>query len=143
MTLISLTDTQIERLLQGLAAANPEYGAFAQQYAALGERPVAADQARALARDLLAALRESPQQAARLDAMSLTMALGAPAGGSVAVPLLLAAAFLLRSHIRLKRRGDGSWDPVLAQPTDGERLTLVATRLAALLADRPADPAGS
>ncbi len=58
MTAQPMTDAQISWLLQKLTAASPEFAAFAQEYAFLGDHPLADDEAAALSRDLLAALSE-------------------------------------------------------------------------------------
>lgn len=133
---LPITDAQTHELIQRLIAANPEYAAFVQQHAFLGEFDVPADEAAALERELLTVLMESPQQAARIDAMLLTPA--PPAPHRATVPPLLAAAFLLRAHVQFRRAG-GGWEPLIRQgPSDSEALRALLQRLATLFSAAPA-----
>lgn len=132
MMALPLTDAQALDLIQRLTTANPELSAFAQQYAFLGEHALAEDEAGRLAQELLAVLGESPQQAARIDALLLTPS--AMAANRMAVPTLLAAVFLMRDRVRFRRRDDGAWAPLIDQrPTDSPALTQLLGRLGPLL----------
>src|SRR5271166_5011552 len=128
------TDAQIQGLLQTLAAADPDFAPFAEQHASLGQHRLPGDEAAALARDLFAALRESPEQAAQVDALLRSPAIGRFEGGLVTVPVLLGATFLLRTHIRFKRRADGKWEfQIEHTPAHGMLLTQALNKLTALV----------
>lgn len=129
---LPLTDAQACGLIQQLTAANPDFSAFAQQYAFLGEHPLPEEQTAALAREVLDVLCESPHQAARIDALLLT---AAPTPiGRTAVPPLLAAAFLMRNYLRFRRRADGGWEPLVEHgPADSPALTGLLQRITALV----------
>jgi hypothetical protein len=61
-------------------------------------------------------------------------ALGRFEGGLVTVPVLLAAAFLLRTHLWFKRHTDGKWEFQIGYtPAHGMLLPQVLNKLAALL----------
>ncbi|AGA91174.1 hypothetical protein Thimo_2441 [Thioflavicoccus mobilis 8321] len=132
MTALPLTDEQACGLIQRLTAANPDFSAFAQQYAFLGERPLPDGQAGALSRELLDVLCESPHQAARIDALLLTPS---PAqDGPTTIPPLLAAAFLMRNYLHFRRRPDGAWEPLVEHgPADSPALTGLLKRMTALV----------
>jgi len=131
MTGLPLTDAQACGLIQQLTAASPDFSAFAQQHAFLGEGTLPPEQEAALARALLEVLCESPHQAARIDALLLAPP---PRDRPLPVPLLLAAAFLMRNYLRFRRRGDGGWEPLVEHgPADSPALTGLLQRMTALV----------
>jgi len=130
----ALTDDRIPGLLGTLAGADPDFATFAQQHAGLGERPLTDQQAAALWRELLNVLRASPEQAQRIDRLAEAPNAQRFDAGLVSVPALVAVAFLLRTHIRCKRRADGKWEFLIEhKPADSKLLTQLLKRLAALL----------
>jgi len=53
---------------------------------------------------------------------------------AAAVPLLLAVVFLLRTHLRIRRHKDGSWDLLVEhKPGDSRLVTDLLKRISALL----------
>ncbi|MCP3971942.1 MAG: hypothetical protein GY717_16790, partial [Rhodobacteraceae bacterium] len=94
------TDARIKGLLQTLAIADPDYGRFAEQHTLLERYPLPSEQETALGCDLLDVLRESPGQEARFEALLQAPAPDRFDGGLATVPVLVAVAFLLRTHIR-------------------------------------------
>jgi len=128
------TDARIPGLLQTLATADPDFAAFARQYPGLGEQPLAEGQTVELWRDLHDVLRASPEQAERLDRLARAPGPECFDGGLVGVPVLVAVAFLLRTHIRFKRRADGKWEFLVEhKPADSKALTQLLKKLAAQL----------
>ena len=129
-----LTDARIPGLLRTLAGADPDFATFARQHAILGEQRLAEDQTADLARQLLGVLRASPEQAQRIDALARAPGPQRFDGGMVTVPVLIAVTFLLRTHIRFKRRADGKWEFLVEhKPADSKLLTQLLEKLAALL----------
>ena len=129
-----ITDARIPGLLQTLATADPDFAAFARQHPGLGEQPLAEDQAAELWRELHSVLRASPEQAERLDRLAQAPAPERFDGGLVGVPVLVVLAFLLRTHIRFKRRADGKWEFLIEhKPADSKLLTQLLKKLAAQL----------
>ncbi len=128
------TDTRIPGLLQTLATADPDFATFAQQHTILGEHRLPEDATAELSRELLGVLREAPEQAERIDALVRAPNPARFEGGLVTVPVLVAATFLLRTHIRFKRRADGKWEfQIEHKPADSKLLTQLLKKLAALL----------
>ncbi|MBK1648394.1 hypothetical protein [Rhabdochromatium marinum] len=134
MTDQALTDARISGLLRTLATADPDFNAFAQRYASLAAQPIPEDQAAALSRELLGVLRESPEQAQQIDALARTADPQRFDGGLASVPILLAITFLLRTHIRFKRRADGKWEfEIEHKPAESKLLTQLLQKLSGLL----------
>lgn len=144
MTEPTPTDPQAQNLVRTLAAADPDFEPFAQTHAFLSG-PALTDAAQAaLGRDLLAVLRESAEQAPRIDALSRSPAPGRFDSGLASVSILVAATFLLRTHIRFKRRPDGTWEFLIEhKPADSKRLTELLKKLAPLLPGGDASGPGS
>jgi len=134
MTDPALTDARISGLLRTLATADPDFDAFAQCYAVLVAQPIPEDQAAALSRELLGVLRESPEQAQRIDALAQAADPQRFDGGLASVPVLVAITFLLRTHIRFKRHADGTWElEIEHKPADSKLLTQLLQKLSSLL----------
>ena len=126
-------DAQLRELLQTLAMADPDFRRFEQDHAALGQIAIPGSEQTALGRDLLALLRESPPQAARIEALSQAPPERFDAGLAT-VPLLVAGAFLLCTHIRFERRADGRFKLLIEhKPADSRALTRLLDKLAGLL----------
>ena len=127
-------DTQALHALQTLSGADPDYAAFAADRRALADIALDAGEEIALGRELLAALRESPEHAARVDAI-----LQAPSpprfdGGAASVPILLAAVFLLRSDIEVKRDKQGRWSfKWLHKPARSELMKKLVDKISGFL----------
>jgi len=115
------TDTRT--LLQTLARSDPGFTAFAEDHAALARERLAPDTAGQLAAAALAALREDPAEAERVQRLTEAPAASlAPARfDAAAVPLLLAVVFLLRTHLRIRRHKDGSWDLLVEHRPGGQQ----------------------
>ena len=134
------TDTRT--LLQTLARSDPGFTAFAEDHAALARERLAPDTAGQLAAAALAALREDPAEAERVQRLTEAPAASlAPARfDAAAVPLLLAVVFLLRTHLRIRRHKDGNWDLLVEhKPGDSRLVTDLLKRLSALLPGSAAD----
>jgi hypothetical protein len=125
-------------LLATLAGSDPDFAAFSAQSGAslrdLGADALSEPDATALVHATLAVLREDSQRAQRLDLLARSPAPGRFDGGALGVPLLLAVAFLLRTHLRLRRHPDGRWDfQIEHKPGDTKLLTDLLKRIQALL----------
>lgn len=103
-----------------LAIADPDYLPFLEQYRELSFAHVPPERETELGRDLLGLLQQMPDRATQLAQLSKSKERSAFDGGAATVPLLLAAAFLLRTHLRIKRSSGGKWE-FLVEHKPGER----------------------
>lgn len=123
-----LSAEQARQILQTIATSKPDYAAWAAQFAdnATTRQPLPPE----LVQDVLAVLAEDPQQAVAIKAMSNHP--GATRsffpGGEVAT--LLAVAFVLRTHIRIKRSPSGKWEFLIEhKPADSKLLGALLKKL--------------
>ena len=116
------------QILQIIAAGDPDFAAFGHEFA------VAVDKQASLSPELidttLALLAQEPQRAAAIDALRKNpdTARSFTTGGEVG--LLLAVAFLLRTHIKLERSTTGKWKFLIEhKPGDSKLLTGLLNKL--------------
>ena len=125
--------------LQALAAAHADFAPYQREHPELAALILPAGEQQALSEALLAALSEMPEQAARLQALrEAGPEMARPAqrfdGGVASIPVLVAVAFLLRTHIKIERREDGKVTfEIRHKPGDGKLLGKVLEKLERLL----------
>jgi hypothetical protein len=140
MTEPSTDAARSRALLLTLARTDPDFAAFAADEGALagpvGAGALAGATVDALATATLAALREAPDLAARIEHLAAAPVPARFDAGAAGVPLLLAVVFLLRTHLRIRRHPDGRWDLLVEhKPGDSNLITDLLKRLAGLLPD--------
>jgi hypothetical protein len=108
---------------------------FFEQHRELLFTHTSPDVERELGRDLLALLQQMPDRSTQLAQLNESNERSTFNGGAATVPLLLAAAFLLRTHLRIKRSGGGKWEFLVEhQPGDSQLVKQLLAKVAALLA---------
>jgi hypothetical protein len=127
-------DDQIVSAVKTLALADPDYLAFVEQYRELSfarTSPALEDE---LGRDLIALLQQMPDRAEQLARLNRSNERSAFDGGVATVPVLLAAVFLLRTHLRIKRSSGGKWEFLVEhKPGDSQLVSQLLAKIADLL----------
>ena len=118
-----------KQILQILAQSNPDFPAFSS---GLGSEKAATQLPPELLADILAILSEDPQQAIAMTALSQTADTSKSFMTGGEVTILLAVAFLLRTHLKVERGTNGKWK-FLAEykPGDSKLLTTLLQKLEA------------
>jgi hypothetical protein len=120
--------------LYALAIADPDYAAFANQNPELRQVTLTREVEAGLARETAALLEQMPERAEQLRRIESSGRREAFDAGMVSIPVLLAVAFLLRTHVRIKRSPGGKWEFLVEQkPADTALIKQVLTRIAQLL----------
>ena len=120
------------QILKTLAVSHPDFIAF-QRDAAKALIPANA-LPNELLQDTLTLLRKDPQQATVIDALQAQPAdaRGFFPGSDVA--LLVAIAFLLRTHIKIERTTTGKWKWLIEhKPGDSKLMTILLNKLETFL----------
>ena len=122
------TDERSKKVLTTLAAADPDFAPFAKTYDA-GLPPLPPE----LGDEILAALAETdPRYAAAIGALRNDTTMRSFTGAEAAA--LVAAVFLLRTHIKVKRGSSGKWEFLVEhKPGDNKLLGMVLDKLEAML----------
>ena len=99
---------QARQILQTIAVSTPDYAAFQVKYADTVETNK--NLPPELLQDTLSALAEDPNLSVSIEALRNNPEAGKSftTGGEVAT--LIAVAFLLRTHIKIKRNTSGKWE---------------------------------
>ena len=119
---------QARQILQTIAVSNPDYAAFQANYADAGEADKTLPPE--LLQDTLSALAEDSNLSASIEALRNNPEAGKSftTGGEIAT--LVAVAFLLRTHIKLKRNTSGKWEFLVEhKPGDSKLISGVLTKL--------------
>ena len=117
-----------EQALHTIAASHPDYAAFAADYADTGQMETRLPPD--ILEDTLAAVAQDPNLAAPIESLRQQTEAGKSftTGGEVAT--LLAVAFLLRTHLKIRRNTSGKWEFLIEhKPGDSKLLTRVLTKL--------------
>lgn len=122
------TDERSKKVLTTLAAADPDFAAFAKTYDT-GLPPLPPE----LGDEILAALAEAdPRYVAAIGALHDDTAMRSFTGAEAAS--LVAVVFLLRTHIKVKRGSSGKWEFLVEhKPGDNKLLGMVLDKLEAML----------
>lgn len=120
--------------LKYLALCDPDYLPFVEQYRELSAARASPAAENQLGRDLFALLQQMPDRSAQLARLNTPTERSAFDGGAATVPLLLVAAFLLRTHLRIKRSSGGKWEFLVEhKPGDSQLVTQLLAKIAGLL----------
>lgn len=122
------------RLIRALVASDPDCASFARQHPDLSQSHLPEELETELLRDMVAVLDQFPERKLQLARLKST---GAPEtfdGGLATIPLLLACAFLLRTHLRFSKHRDGRWDfTVEHKPADSALVKQLLANIARLM----------
>jgi hypothetical protein len=120
--------------MRTLALVDPDYPAFVAGHPQLAHASVSANVESHLEREVLHLLQQLPDRAAQLERMKQVERRVSFDGGVATVPILLVAAFLLRTHIRFERDNSGKWR-FLAEhkPADSKLVTQLLAKIVQLL----------
>jgi hypothetical protein len=123
-----LSPKQTQQILQTLAASNPDYASWVSDIAESAQTlPTLPAE---LVQDVLTALTEDPQQASSITALSQQADNQKNFTGGGEVALFMAVAFLLRTHIKIKRNTRGQWEFLIEnKPGDNKLLSAVLKKL--------------
>lgn len=127
-------DTTTATLLKTLVASDPDYATFAKQHPELSHLTLPKTTELDLARDTLTLLEQLPDRSTPLQRLKSADTRQAYDAGIASIPILLAAAFLLRTHLHFKRSRDGKWEFTLEhKPADTALVKQLLTKIAQLL----------
>lgn len=107
---MSKQNNPIITAVKTLATADPDYQPFLQQHRGLSFSHISSDVQSELEHDLLTLLQQIPDRSTQLEKLSQSNERSTFDGGTESVPLLLAATFLLRTHLRIKKNPQGKWE---------------------------------
>jgi hypothetical protein len=128
-------DNKNQKVLKTLAVSHPDFDGYLEEAAQAID--LKADLPPELTEDIIKALQADPEMSAAIEALYEApeqkrefVATSVLAGAGV----LIAAVFLLRTHIKIKRHPDGRWEFVFEhKPGDNELLTQVIEALKKIL----------
>jgi hypothetical protein len=107
--------------LRALAAVDPDFPPFVELHSELARVEVAPDTAADLTRTVFQVLQQMPDRSVQLQRLKPSDRRSSFDAGVASVPLLLTAAFLLRTHIRIERKDRGTWSFVAEyKPADSQ-----------------------
>ena len=116
------------QILQIIAASDPDFADYRNKYAVVTDKQSSLSSE--LIDTILALLVQEPQRAAAIDALRKNpdTARSFSTGGEVG--LLIAVAFLLRTHVKLERSATGKWKFLVEhKPGDSKFLTGLLNKL--------------
>ena len=127
-------DDRVVNIVKTVALADPDYLPFLEQYRELSFAHTSPDLERELGRDLHALLQQMPDRSVQLAKLSQANKRPTFDGGTATVPVLLAAAFLLRTHLRIKKSNGGKWEFLVEhKPGDSGLVNQLLAKIAGLL----------
>lgn len=131
----TLNDTQVLALLAALANTHPDYHHQVKHLnAALNTVALSTNEQITLAKDLLAAVAEDPQEAKRLAVLQQSTSTHSFDGGIGSATALAIIVFLLRTHIRFERQTDGKFKfKVEHKPVDNKLMKALLDKLKTIL----------
>jgi hypothetical protein len=142
MSVCLVQNDRIVTAVKTLAVSDPDYLPFLEQHQELFFNHAPPDVETELRCDLLALLQEMPDRSTQLAQLSKSTERSAFDGGAATVSLLFAAAFLLRTHLRIKRSGGGKWEFLVEhKPGDSQLVNQLLTKVARLLFRHRPSPA--
>ncbi len=127
-------NTKTANLVRRMAIADPDFSTYLDQFPVSINLPASSATEAQLALDTISILNELPGQAARVQRFMAAGQTAAYNAGIMSVPILLATAFLLRTHLRIKIGSGGKWDVQIEhKPGDTKLVTELLKKVGALI----------
>ncbi len=126
--------TKTANLVRRMAAADPDFATFLEQFPVSMKQPKSLETEAQLERATISILNEFPDQAARVERFNASSQRAAYDAGIMSVPILLGTAFLLRTHLRIKIGSGGKWIVQIEhKPGDTKFVTELLKKVGALI----------
>jgi hypothetical protein len=127
-------NTKTANLVRRMAIADPDFSTYLDQFPVSINLPASSETEAQLALDTISILNELPGQAAQIARFKIASRTAAYDAGVMSVPILLATAFLLRTHLRIKIGSGGKWEVQIEhQPGDTKSVTELLKKVGTLI----------